>query len=171
MTRLRALERLILSAVPAVVGLTLALAMAHSAPANAAGMPWWHLAAEPVPTYLHPGLARREVQEITVTPGEAFGFNGAAFEVSLGGISAGSFANEPLAKELTGAGLSTTAATEGNIQKALEGEEFYGKGGVTVTEVPPGTGGKLTFVVTTKGPPPLRRIGSSAGERDDRRPR
>ena len=38
--------------------------------AGAVGSPWWHVTAEPVPTYLHSGLAANEVDELTVSATE-----------------------------------------------------------------------------------------------------
>ena len=140
---------------PFMVGLAVLVFVAAPSPAGAAESPWWHVTAEPVPTYLHGGVGQSEVQELTATPGTfniggGTTFVGTLFTPAVGGVSLGFFANEPLAKEVTefekGA-VKVTVATAGNLQIALEGEQFYGKGGVTVEES--GTGGALKFVVTS----------------------
>ena len=143
-----------------VVFVSFVAVLGFSASLASAQLPWWHVTAEPVPSYLHAGQAQSEVQELIATPGEAFGFTGAAFELKVKGVLVGVFASEPLAKELS-AFLEVAAATHENIQKALEGGEFYGKGGVSVAGGPAGTG---PLTVTAKGPVPALEVEPLVGE-------
>ncbi len=56
------------SVVGVVVGSVLAM-LVCAAPANAMS-PWWHLGSSALPTYLQPGQAKDEVQEVTVSATE-----------------------------------------------------------------------------------------------------
>jgi hypothetical protein len=87
--------------------------------------PWWHLTAEPLPTYLSPtnAPARDEVQEIVTGPG-------AGWELKVGGTSLGIFESEPYPP------FGVTQATKENVQAALA--TVYGAGNVEVTGGPAG---------------------------------
>ena len=80
-----------------------------------AGSPWWHLSSASRPTYLQPGQAKDEVQQVTV------------------------YANTGPYLLFAGYGVSPPASLEGGeepkkIQEALEG--VYGKGNVEVAGGP-----------------------------------
>lgn len=126
----RRMRRAVTSAV-LTAALVAVLAGASSAQAQS---PWWHLTSGSRPLNLQSGAARSEVQEIAAAPGELFGFKGAAFEVKVNEKTAGTFATEQLAEV-----FELPEPTPENVQKALEGEEYYGRGNVTVTGGPVGT--------------------------------
>jgi hypothetical protein len=137
--------------------LLLAVLLCSGSPAIASAetpSPWWGLYSSQRPTNLHAGVATSEVQEIVASPGKSgFGAEkGVAFELEVGGNLVGIFATEEIATA-----DQLPEPTPENIEKALEGEEFYGEGGVTVTDEPPVTGspaGSIRLVVSnvTAGP-------------------
>ena len=90
--------------------------------------PWWHLTSGSRPTHIQSGIARDEVQEISVgaTGGEAF----------LIGPS-GSFAR------------FKWDAEDAEVREALE--ELYGKGNIEVTGGPGDATGSKPYVVTFIG--------------------
>jgi hypothetical protein len=97
----------------------LSVLFAFSSSSASAVKPWWHLAVSSRPSSLKAGVARDEVQEITVAPG-------AVFELKVHGTSVGAFENEPYPfGELP-------HATAANVQTALESESAYGSGNVEV---------------------------------------
>jgi hypothetical protein len=108
-------------------------------------LPWWGVGLAERPTNLHAGVATKEVQEITASPGSFFGRKGVFLKLMVGGKVAGQFGTE----EFATAGLPEPTA--GNIQKALEGEEFYGKGNVVVSGGPAGSA-PLIVRSASKGP-------------------
>ena len=136
----------VLLPLPVLVLATLALS---ASPVVAAESPWWHVTAEPVPTYLHAGVARNEVQELKVnaTGGDVLWIE-----------SLTTF------KELHA--VFPYNATHEEVQAALEG--FYGAGSVEVTGGPVGKPAVVTelepYVITFKGrrvSPPLSFFGSA----------
>jgi hypothetical protein len=117
-----------LIALCACLALALALALAGAAPAFA-GSPWWHLTSQSRPSYLAPGKATDEVQEIRVTGEEGLYLLVAEHGVDLGGA------------------LLTATATSSEVQHELEG--VYGAGDVKVENGQPITGGqsyRVTFM-------------------------
>jgi hypothetical protein len=104
------------------------------ASAASAASPWWHLGIAARPTNIQAGVAKSEVQEISV-PSEA------VFELLVEGKSAGEFGTEPYA-----AFFGLKEPTAANVQQGLEG--VYGKGNVLVTREP-GVGAPL--IVTSVG--------------------
>jgi hypothetical protein len=94
-----------------------------------ANSPWWHLSVSPRPTYLHPGLARDEVQKLTVEANE--------------GIYGLSTSNGKLAILLVG------EAPE-QVQRTLEAE-LYGPGTLKVTAAPGPNGPYEVYTVTFVG--------------------
>ena len=124
--------------------------------------PWWGVTSGARPTNL--GVAVSEVQELTASPGEFFGFKGIYFQLNLKvGETAkpvGEFGTEDFVTL-----LGVPEATAANIQKALEGEEFYGPGGVIVTEEPAAAGDKVfTVKNVSKGPvPALEAVSFTTG--------
>jgi hypothetical protein len=110
--------------------------------------PWWGLSTNVRPAALHAGGAASEVQELTATPGSLGGFKGVLFELRVGGRSVGLFASEEIA-----AVAELPQANAESVQKALEGAEFYGAGGVVVTEQPTAPGDvDLRVATTLEGP-------------------
>ena len=86
-----------------------------------AGSPWWHLSSASQPTYLQPGQAKDEMQQVTVN------------------ASTGPYmlVDEGVGFRLEGAQLSVrleVGEEPKKVQEALEG--MYGKGGVEVTGGP-----------------------------------
>ncbi|HTC60832.1 MAG TPA: hypothetical protein VK691_12045 [Solirubrobacteraceae bacterium] len=131
------MRRIVLVA-PAVAVLSILVAGASTASAEALS-PWWGLYSSQRPTNLHAGAATSEEQEITASPGkDAVGEKGVAFELKVGGNFVGIFATEEYATV-----DHLPEPTPENIEKALEGEEFYGKGNVTVRGEPPVVGSPL----------------------------
>jgi hypothetical protein len=96
---------------------------------------WWHLTAQSRPTIIKPGTAADEVQELTATPGTRDGFSGLWVNLQVGEKNVGQFVSGEIAQVLHG----FREPTAENIQAALEGEELYGKGNVTVAGGPLGT--------------------------------
>jgi hypothetical protein len=130
---------------------SVALVLAFGASSAFAASPWWGLTSGSWPTNLHSGGATNEVQELTASPGTFLGSPGIFFDLNVGGKSAGRFATESLATL-----FGFPEPTAENVEKALEGEEIYGKGSVTVSGGI--TGGVASLVVRSlnKGPvPPL----------------
>jgi hypothetical protein len=116
--------------------------------------PWWGITTGSRPTDLVSGVASDEVQQLTATTGAAFGFKGMWFELGVGGKPVGQFATG----EIDGL-LGLPQPTEENIQKALEGSEFYGPGGVVVSEEPAPAGSlKLLVRSVKKGPVPTLEV-------------
>jgi hypothetical protein len=110
----------------AALATTLAtLATLASAPPASANSPWWHLTQGARPTYLHPGAATNEVQEVTVTA------KGGEFDLDY------EFEEEPgsVFPEFDAALPYDVTAAE--FQTALEGEHIFGADNV---EVQPGKG-------------------------------
>jgi hypothetical protein len=108
--------------------------------------PWFHLESVASPSHLHSGEARDEVQELAATPGVLAGSRGLFIDLSAGGKTVGLFTTEEIHTR-----FGHTEASAQNIEKALEGEEFYGPGNVTVTEEPPAPtspAGSKSFVIT-----------------------
>jgi hypothetical protein len=131
---------------------TAVLGLAISIPAYAAS-PWWGLTSSAMPTNLHQGVAKAEVQEITAEPGMAF-------QLNVNGATVGLFETEPYP---FGAVPHATAA---NVQGALEAESAYGPGNVVVTGQ--GPEGTPPLVVTSVGkdaarPLPPLEIGFTLG--------
>src|SRR5271167_3438977 len=116
--------------VTAIVGLSLVGAMAGASPAIAAEQtsPWWGITTGSRPTDLRIDSGRTSVQEIVTAPGEVLGLKGSAFTIEVEHQPVGTFASEPLSKELAAPPfeITTTPATVENIQKALEAVSSYG---------------------------------------------
>jgi hypothetical protein len=119
----------------AIVALTaLLLAGATAGPAFAEA-PWWRLSSGARPSYLHPGAARDEVQEVT-------------FGERIVIVSPTLTEKEITEEEFFGPGQSTeltTATTAGEAQAGIEGLIGYGAGNVQVEQVDP-THYRVTFV-------------------------
>jgi hypothetical protein len=94
-----------------------------AAPAHALS-PWWHLGSQSRPSYLQPGKATDEVQEVKVS-----GEEGLYLLASHRGLERGHKA------------LISASATPAQVQHELESEVF-GAGNVTVTSGRPVAGGK-----------------------------
>ena len=101
------------------VGLVVLLCVAVGASSAWAQSPWWHLTAEPVPTYLHSGVARDEVQELSVraTGGDVLWVEAASYRE----LEEGKIGLSELKRALIPYNASAAAA-----QAALEG--LYGPG-------------------------------------------
>jgi hypothetical protein len=103
--------------------------------------PWWGLSLSDQPTQLRVGGAVEQVQEIIATSGtRSVGGGekkGVLFVLKVAGKRVGLFGTEEVVGEIL-PGLVVAEASHENIQKALEGPEFYGAGGVTVTGGPAG---------------------------------
>ena len=104
-----------------------------------AAEPWWHLTAEPVPTFLHAGVARDEVQELKV--------NASGGDV----LWDESFPKSEFV-------VFSYNATHEEVQGALE--TLYGAGGVEVTGGPREPG---QAVVTEAEPYLIRFVGPKGG--------
>jgi hypothetical protein len=117
--------------VMAALALTIACVCASSAVAAGSECstcgPWWRLTSGSRPTNLQTGIARDEVQTITVGPSTAF-------ELKVNGVTVGTFATEPFAKA-----FGLPEPTSANVQTVLE--SVYGSGDVIVTG---GAGSPLT---------------------------
>ncbi|HTA14569.1 MAG TPA: hypothetical protein VK781_06895 [Solirubrobacteraceae bacterium] len=123
-------------------GLAVALvSMFASVPAAFALSPWWHLTSGSRPTNLHAGLARSEVQEVTVsaTGGEFILVEPVAYE--KGELVNGN-------GELEFARFSFDAEA-GVLQEGLEG--IYGSGNVVVTGGPGDEKGTAPYVISFTG--------------------
>ena len=109
----------------AAVLLAIAVGLLFSASSALAAAPWWGLSSESWPTNLHPGVARDEVQELTVsaTGGEFF-------------------------LPTVGAFVKFDVQPE-RLQEILEGH--YGAGNVLVTGGPGDEQGDKPYVVTFTG--------------------
>ncbi len=111
-----------------------ALLVIVAAPASAeTASPWWHLSAFSRPSYIQPGQARDEVQEVRLTSTEGL------FTLGI----AKSNSNTPPGKNA----LILAQASAGEVQQGLE--EVYGAGNVRVKTAPGPVGGKaftITFV-------------------------
>lgn len=105
---------------------------AFAVPPAAAELPWWHIGLQTRPSYLQPGKAADEVQEVKVSGEEGLYYLGAMERSST-----------PESRTLLSA-----KATPAQVQHELESEVF-GAGNVTVTSGEPVPGGKsyrVTFV-------------------------
>jgi hypothetical protein len=102
-----------------LVAVTAALSAASPAFAEA---PWWHLVSGSRPSYIKPGSAQSEAQELTVR-----GTSEVLVELTVGSHEVGVFGTEPFVAEF---GVEELSAA--NVQKALE--KVYGSGNVTVTD-------------------------------------
>jgi hypothetical protein len=84
--------------------------------------PWWGLTTSVMPTYLHSGVGKDEVQEITTTPtNDVFGL-----KVNVNGTRVGLFESAPYSNG------KYPHATAVNVQVALESPSAYGPGNVHV---------------------------------------
>jgi len=129
-----------------------ALAALGAPSAASAAEPWWHLNTTERPAGLQQPAAS-EVQEIVANVGKfgGAGKESAGFELFVGGKFVGVFATEPIASEF---GVPVLTAAE--LQKALEGTEFYGPGNVKVAgpegtaplPEPPAVDEPLKFTIT-----------------------
>jgi hypothetical protein len=100
----------------------------------AARSPWWHVNSTERPLGLQQPAAT-EVQEVVEANSTEHPADG--FELKVGGKPVGTFVTEPLEKTVeTDFGVSFPLATAAEVQKALEGEEFYGPGNVEVIGEP-----------------------------------
>jgi hypothetical protein len=133
--------------------MTVAVALAGAVASSASGgvlRPWWHLTSGARPTYLHSGMAQKEVQEIVTTPG-VFGGNSVTnffLSVNRKSLKNGEFATEPVAKE-----FNLPLLTAGNLQSALRAD--YPGDSWSVEEKlieHPATAGEMRFVITSDGP-------------------
>jgi hypothetical protein len=97
-----------------------------------AASPWWHVSSGSLPENLHAGLARSEVEELTVS---AIGGTFIVFG-NEAGHSGGMFVNFNAAHE--------------ELQKALE-ENIYGAGNVQVTGGPGDEQGGKPYLITFTG--------------------
>ena len=115
-------------------GAALLLPLALAAPAFAQS-PWWHLTSGTRPLYLHSGVARNEVQDLTVSA------TGGSFRI-LEPVAAahGEFKIVEFQVE---AGKGPEASV---LQKGLE-EEVYGKGNVQVAGGPGDENGTKPYVI------------------------
>jgi hypothetical protein len=112
----------------------LAMVLSVGAAPAFAGSAWWHLTVGSRPSVLQGGVAKAEVQELTAVPGVFSGAKGVLVRMMVGEKAVGFFVSGELAKV-----FPFSEASAANIQAALEGEEFYGAGNVTVTGGPLGT--------------------------------
>jgi hypothetical protein len=86
--------------------------------------PWWHLTTQTRPTYLQPGKATNDVQEVTVSGEGIYGLT------SKGGFERGHFA------------LLSPESTPEEVQNELEEDEVYAPGSVEVTAAPAPAGAR-----------------------------
>ena len=117
--------RLAKGSVLGVCAIVLAVLCGSVSPALALS-PWWHLNSGAIPSVLHPGLAKDEVQEILAA-------EGSAFNLTVNGVEVGLFESSPYPFE-----GAVTQATHENVQTALEAPNIYGAGNVVVTGGPAG---------------------------------
>src|ERR1700722_11580040 len=121
--------------------------VAAAGPASAyASSPWWHLSSSSRPTYLQPGQAKNEVQEIkvTATSGDVFVIEPVSLEeLQEGKIEFGELKHTEFVYN----------ATHEEARSALEA--LYGIGNVEVTGGPQGKPSVVTelepYVVAFKG--------------------
>ncbi|MCL2769216.1 MAG: hypothetical protein FWD42_03805 [Solirubrobacterales bacterium] len=112
------------------------IAATGAAPAGAETLsPWWAIESAQLPSSIHGGGARDEVQELAITSTPAI------VELKLENQLVALLATEPYA-----ATLAVPEATAANLQTALESPSAYGPGNVTVTG---GPAGKAPFIITT----------------------
>lgn len=114
--------------------------LACAAPAFAQS-PWWHLSSTALPTYLQPGQAKDEVQEVTVsaTEGRFVLFESIAFQK-------GEIFNKKGEPEFS---VFTWNATHEEVQEGLE--KIFGAGTVRVTGGPGDEEGTKPYVITWAG--------------------
>jgi hypothetical protein len=119
-----------------IVGVVLGM-VACAAPALAQS-PWWHLSSSWLPTYLQPGQAKDEVQELTVsaTADKFVLIDRTAFEK-------GEFFNQKGEPRFA---FFEWDATSAEVQTSLEG--IYGAGNVRVTGGPGDETGTKPYVIT-----------------------
>jgi hypothetical protein len=120
-----------------VVGLFGGVGVAWGAGVCEGCVPWWRVDVGARPSFLRPGLARVEVQEVLTSEVVQFRFRvegappvGEAGEFFGGYAFDTYFATEPLASS-----EGTVPLTAGDLQKGLEEKDEYGRGGVRVEEV------------------------------------
>ena len=138
--------------VPLVVGAVVVLMLAFTSVALAeAGKPWWHLTAEPVPTYLNSSAERSEVQRLAVnaTGGDVLWIE----PVSLAEFEAGKIALSEIKRA-----VFAFDASAGEVQQALQASDVYGAGNVEVSGGPVGK----PAVVTELEPYVIRFVGALA---------
>jgi hypothetical protein len=87
--------------------------------------PWWHLRSSSRPTYIQPGTAQDEIQQITVTVGS---------EYKLFQSGAGLFNRLFFIEQGSGPAVLRGGESPAEIQEALEVPSQYGPGDVEVTE-------------------------------------
>ena len=111
------------------------------------------------PTYIKPGpveAGQDEVQQITIVPVVTkFAGTGASFTMTAGGKPVKTPGGEEEFDTEAFAGNPENEASAANVQAALEGEEFFGKGNVEVTggpEVPQGPVTGKPLIITSKKP-------------------
>jgi hypothetical protein len=132
--------RLVKRSILCVSGAVLLVALA-GVPAASALSPWWHLSSGASPMALQPGVAKNEVQEVTVkaTGGSCAGKPGATGCFIVRRVEPGHEAFE----------LVRFDATDEEFQSVLEG--MYGTGNVTVTGGPGDAEGTKAYVITFTG--------------------
>ena len=107
------------------------IVLAAAGPASAAS-PWWHITSQTRPTYIQPGKATDEVQEVRLSSEEGL-------------YRIGTLSNCGCALNST---ILSASETPAQIQRELE-SELYGAGNVSVSEGQPVPGGRayrITFV-------------------------
>jgi hypothetical protein len=117
--------------------------------------PWWHLTSGAIPTYLHSGVGKHEVQELVVT--EETPGSGVVLEVTVNGTQIGLFGTEPYAEEYKGLGVQLLSTA--NLRAALE--TVYGSGDVLVEEEEGKPAGTLAFKITDTKAIPVSAIGAA----------
>lgn len=118
--------RLLKGAFPGAFAATVLLALTVSAPALAAS-PWWHLSSDVLPTHLHAGAGKNEVQTLTVS-------------ATGGEYVIGKSEPEQIVK---------FDATHEELQTTLEA--MYGSGDVSVSGGPGDEAGSKPYVITFVG--------------------
>ena len=113
--------------------------------------PWWHLTAEPVPTYLNASAERSEVQQLTVnaTGGDVLWIE----PVSLEEFEEGRIVLSEIKRA-----VFAFDASAGEVQQALQAPGVYGAGNVEVSGGPVGK----PAVVTELEPYVIRFVGALA---------
>lgn len=127
----------------AAVSLT---SLAGSAPASAAS-PWWHLASNTRPSYLHPGVTTNEVQHLTLsaTKGDAFIAEPKAFTKALGEFLEGKRSFENLLVGVPHAVVPYNA-TAAQVQEAFEA--VFPGNKLVVTEEPDSEENTRLYAIT-----------------------
>jgi hypothetical protein len=117
----------------ALCAVAVACAMAGGGTSSALALsPWWHLTSGSRPTRIQPGVAKNEVQELTVS------------------ATSGKLLLEHVQKgEIVGASIVKFDASDEELKANLE--ELYGAGNVLVTGGPGDAGGSRPYVVTFTG--------------------